>query len=217
MIVGCTEQRNARHIAINVLRFIRRILHFSGFFSFEVDHAKSAFTGKSRAISGTEQIGQYLTFLIGVEVYGISILDVKEIIEIANVTRVPLTPDYIHGVINLRGNVVPVIDLSARLRHWRSEVGKRSCIVLVAVVSPSGSQLLGVLVDEVKEILEIPPAHIQPAPSFGTEIQTDFIQAMAEVDGEFIILLAVDRVLSLEELSRLNQAAQIHAVADGMA
>ncbi|WP_020481511.1 chemotaxis protein CheW [Methylomonas sp. MK1] len=160
------------------------------------------------AVAVQEQVGQYLTFLVGTESFAVSILDVKEIIEIANVTRVPLTPDYIHGVINLRGSVVPVIDLSARLSRHCSEVSKRSCIVLVAVETSEGSQLIGMLVDEVREILEIPPANIQPAPDFGTDIRTDFIQAMARVDDVFIILLAISRVLSLDELSLLTDLAQ---------
>lgn len=160
------------------------------------------------ALAAQEQVGQYLTFLVEKESFAISILDVKEIIEITNVTRVPLTPDYIHGVINLRGNVVPVIDLSARLKHRCAEVSKRSCIVLVEVDVPEGSQLIGMLVDEVREILEIPQANIQPAPDFGTDIRTDFIQAMARVDDIFIILLAINKVLSLDELSQLSSMTQ---------
>ncbi|QPK63912.1 purine-binding chemotaxis protein CheW [Methylomonas sp. LL1] len=159
------------------------------------------------ALAVQEQVGQYLTFLVGSESFAISILDVKEIIEIANVTPVPLTPDYIHGVINLRGNVVPVIDLSARLKHRCAEVSKRSCIVLVEVDALEGAQLIGMLVDEVREILEIPPANIQPAPDFGSDIRTDFIRAMARVGDVFIILLAIDRVLSLAELSQLHSLA----------
>ena len=163
---------------------------------------------QSGALAVQEQIGQYLTFLVDKESFAINILDVKEIIEIANVTHVPLTPDYIHGVINLRGNVEPVIDLTARLKHRRAEVSKRSCIVLVEVDVMEGPQLIGMLVDEVREILEIPPANIQPAPDFGADIRTDFIQAMARVGEVFIILLAINRVLSLEELSQLSQLAQ---------
>ncbi len=162
--------------------------------------------GNSLAVQ--EQVGQYLTFLVEKESFAISILDVKEIIEIANVTRVPLTPDYIHGVINLRGNVVPVIDLSARLKHRCAEVSKRSCIVLVEVDIAEGAQLIGMLVDEVREILEIPRVNIQPAPDFGTDIRTDFIEAMARVDDVFIILLAINHVLSLAELSQLHSLAQ---------
>ena len=162
------------------------------------------------AIANQEQVGQYLTFLVDKESFAISILDVKEIIEIANITHVPLTPDYIHGVINLRGSVVPVIDLSARLKHRSAEVSKRSCIVLVEVDVADATQLIGMLVDEVREILEIPPDNIQPAPDFGTDIRTDFIQSMARVDEKFIILLAINKVLSLAELSQLGQFAESH-------
>ncbi|MEW5010376.1 MAG: chemotaxis protein CheW [Cycloclasticus sp.] len=150
---------------------------------------------------------QYLTFLVSKERLGININDVNEIIEISNMTRVPMTPDYIRGVINLRGSVVPVIDLSARLGHQPSEVGKRSCIVLVEVFSDDGMQNLGMLVDQVDEILDIPAEHIQAAPSFGSHIRTEFIQAMGRVGDDFIILLDISRVLSVTELAQLQQVS----------
>ena len=152
-----------------------------------------------------DQLRQYLTFQAGNKDLAISILDVKEIIEINTITDVPMTPDYIRGVINLRGNVVPVIDLSARLGKHCSEITKRSCIVLVQVEYKDESQLLGMLVDAVDEILEIPDANIMPPPDFGAEIRTDFIQAMGRVGDEFIILLNINRVLSVKELSQLKQ------------
>jgi len=150
---------------------------------------------------------QYLTFLVSKERLGININDVNEIIEISNMTRVPMTPDYIRGVINLRGSVVPVIDLSARLGHQSSDIGKRSCIVLVEVFSDDGMQSLGMLVDQVDEILEIPAENIQPAPEFGSNIRTEFIQAMGRVDDDFIILLDISRVLSVTELAQLQQVS----------
>ncbi|MCP4273409.1 MAG: purine-binding chemotaxis protein CheW [Gammaproteobacteria bacterium] len=153
-----------------------------------------------------QQQGQYLTFIVGKEKLGINIHDVKEIIEISNITRVPMTPDYIKGVINLRGNVVPVVDLSARLSKDTSELTKRSCIVLVEVVTEEDSQSIGMLVDQVNEILEIPEENIQPAPEFGAEIRVEFIQAMGRVDDDFIILLEINRVLSVSELSQLCEA-----------
>jgi len=161
------------------------------------------------ALVSQGQAGQYLTFLVGQESLAISILDVKEIIEISNVTQVPMTPDYIHGVINLRGNVVPVVDLSARLGHNCTEISKRSCIILVEIAVTDNVQLIGMLVDEVREILEIPTENIQPAPDFGTDIRTEFIQAMGRVGDDFIILLAINRVLSVEELSQLNQISNV--------
>ncbi len=154
-----------------------------------------------------DQLRQYLTFRAGNENLAISILDVKEIIEINTITDVPMTPDYIRGVINLRGNVVPVIDLSARLGRQSSEITNRSCIVLVQVDYNDDAQLLGMLVDAVDEILEIPEANIMPPPDFGADIRTDFIQAMGRVGDAFIILLNINRVLSVKELSQLKQVA----------
>ena len=165
------------------------------------------------ATGADDEATQYLTFFVAEERYAIAILDVKEIIEVSQMTRVPMTPDYIRGVINLRGNVVPVVDLCARLGKGRSELTKRSCIVLVEVENRNERQQLGMLVDEVNEILEIPSSHLQPAPDFGTDIRTDFIQAMGRVDDLFMILLDINHVLSVEELSQLdklgNYASQI--------
>jgi len=152
-----------------------------------------------------EQLHQYLTFLVGKDNLAISILDVKEIIEINTITRVPMTPVYIRGVINLRGNVVPVIDLSARLGRECSDITKRTCIVLVQVEYNDESQLIGMLVDAVDEILDLPRSNIMPAPDFGADIRNDFIQAMGRVGDEFIILLNINRVLSVNELSQLKQ------------
>jgi len=165
----------------------------------------------NNALASMNQPGQYLTFLVGQESLAISISDVNEIIEISNVTHVPMTPDYIHGVINLRGNVVPVVDLSARLGHGCTKISKRSCIVLVEIELSDSVQLIGMLVDEVKEILEIPAENILPAPDFGTDIRTEFIQAMGRVGDDFIILLAINKVLSVEELSQLDQISKVPA------
>jgi len=162
-------------------------------------------TAESGGVASLASPSQYLTFLVSNERLGININDVNEIIEISNMTRVPMTPDYIRGVINLRGSVVPVIDLSARLGHQSSDIGKRSCIVLVEVFSDDGMQSLGMLVDQVDEILEIPAENIQPAPEFGSNIRTEFIQAMGRVDEDFIILLDISRVLSITELAQLEQ------------
>ena len=125
-------------------------------------------------------------------------------------TRVPMTPDFIQGVINLRGNVVPVVDLAARLGRPCSELSKRSCIVLVELETDNEIQTAGMLVDEVNEILEIPEADMQPAPDFGTDIRTDFIQRMGRVNDAFIILLDINHVLSVTELSDLMQLRKGH-------
>lgn len=148
---------------------------------------------------------QYLTFICAGEKLAVEILDVKELLEMINVTRVPMTPEFIRGVINLRGSVVPIVDLSARLTGKPCALTKRSSIVLVEVVQGEHTQVLGMLVDEVSEILEIESENIQPPPSFGAHIRTDFIKAMGNINGEFIILLAIDKVLSVEELSSLQE------------
>lgn len=148
-----------------------------------------------------EEPNQYLTFSVIGEHMAIGILDVKEIIEVSDMTRVPMTGDCIRGVINLRGNVVPVVDLSARLGGRVSELTKHSCIILVEIDTDGEMQSMGMLVDEVREILEIPESDIQAPPDFGSDIRTDFIERMGRVEGEFIILLDIGRVLSVTELS----------------
>lgn len=158
---------------------------------------------KKEANQETDLQGQYLTFVVGKDSLGVAIDDVKEIIEIRTITSVPMTPNYIKGVINLRGNVVPVIDLSARLGGGVSEMSKRSCIVLVEVATDETAQHLGMLVDQVQEILEIAPDNLQSAPSFGSDIRVDFIQAMGRVGDDFIILLDINSVLSIDELAAL--------------
>ena len=120
---------------------------------------------------------------------------------------VPMMPAFVRGIVNIRGAVVPVIDLSARLKHHIAEISKFSCIVLVDVGNQEAAQLIGMLVDEVRDILEIPSTNIKSAPDFGSNIRTDFIKAMACVDDLFIILLDINRVLSLEELAQLSQLA----------
>ncbi len=165
-------------------------------------------TATEVAIIEQEQQGQFLTFLVRKDKLAIGINDINEIIEITNITRVPMTPDYIRGVINLRGNVVPVVDLSARLGHQASEICKRSCIVLVDVVSGEETHGIGMLVDQVNEILDIPKESIQPPPKFGSNIRVEFIQAMGRVEEDFIILLEVNRVLSVTDLAALGKVTK---------
>ncbi len=150
---------------------------------------------------------QYLVFTLNSETFAIDILQIREIIEFGELTSVPMTPPTVRGVINLRGAVVPVIDLSARFGRGIARVGRRSCIVIVEVDTESGTQTLGVMVDGVNEVLEIPAADIEPAPAFGARIRTDFIAGMARIDDRFVILLDVSRVLSVDEISALGSLA----------
>ena len=151
---------------------------------------------------------QYLTFMLGAEVFAIGILSIKEIIEYGHLTTVPMMPHCIRGVINLRGAVVPVIDLSARFGRKPSAMTRRTCIVIIEVNADAQRQVVGVIVDAVNEVLEIAAADIEPAPSFGTYIRTDFIRGMGKIDARFVIILDVDRVLSVEDLAALNSAHQ---------
>lgn len=146
---------------------------------------------------------QYLTFSLGGEVFALGILNVKEIIEFGSITEIPMMPAFIRGVINLRGAVVPVIDLSARFGGRTSAVSRRTCIVIVELGSGEDRQDLGVIVDAVNEVLEIPRGDIEPPPSFGARIRADFIQGMGKVNGDFVIILNVARVLSTEEMTML--------------
>ncbi len=152
------------------------------------------------------EIQQYLTFLLGGEMYGLAILNVKEIIEYGSLTEIPMMPSFIRGVINLRGAVVPVVDLLARFGGKQSEISRRSCIVIVEMASDEGRQDIGVVVDAVSEVLEISAGEIEPTPAFGAKIRTDFIAGMGKVAGNFVILLNIQRVLSSDEMAMLANA-----------
>ena len=151
---------------------------------------------------------QYLTFSVGREMFAVGILNVKEIIEYDNLTEIPMMPRFVRGVINLRGAVVPVIDLGARFSAKVSAVQRRTCIVIVELRQDDEKHDIGVMVDAVSEVLEIPGADIEPAPSFGAHIRADFIAGMGKVAGKFVIILDIRRVLSIDEMSVLTQIGQ---------
>ena len=161
----------------------------------------------------TAQQTQYLTFMLGGEMFAIGILAIKEIIEYGSVTAVPMMPAFIRGVINLRGEVVPVMDLALRCGKASSEVTKRTCVIIVEVTSGNERHDVGVVVDAVSEVLEIALADIEPPPAFGARIRTEFIQAMGKVRGKFVILLATDQVLAIDDVTQLGKADAVPAVA----
>ena len=172
---------------------------------------KTALAAKAAAQVVEEK--QYLTFMLGGEMFSISILCIKEIIWYANLTEVPMMPACIRGVINLRGAVVPVMDLSNRFGKPSTPVIKSSCIVIVEVPTANEGEHInmGVVVDSVQAVLEIPTSEIEPAPSFGAKIRPDFIEGIAKVNGKFVILLNVNRVLSMEEIGQMGQVAAVAA------
>jgi len=153
-----------------------------------------------------EEQSQYLTFLLGGEMFAIPILNIKEIIEYGSLTTVPMMPAFIRGVINLRGSVVPVVDLAVRFGHKAGDVTRRTCIVIIEIESGEEKQDVGVVVDTVNEVLEIPRTEVEQAPSFGARIRADFIRGMGKIDGKFVIILAVNHVLSIDEMAVLGQA-----------
>ncbi|HEX8986564.1 MAG TPA: chemotaxis protein CheW [Rhodocyclaceae bacterium] len=146
---------------------------------------------------------QYLTFMLGGGVFAVGILRIKEIIEFGELTAVPRMPRFIRGVINLRGAVVPVVDLAVRFGGTPTAVTRRTCIVIVEIEDDDGQQVIGMMVDAVNEVLEIPAGEIEPAPAFGATVRTEFIQGMGKVDGRFIVLLEMNRVLSVDEMAAL--------------
>jgi len=162
------------------------------------------------ALRGNQSPSQYLTFVLGGEMFAVGILNVKEIIEYGQLTGIPMMPAFIRGVINLRGSVVPVIDLAARFGGRPTEVSRRTCIVIVEVSEESGSgdpvsrHDIGILVDAVSEVLDILGSEIEPPPTFGARIRADFIFGMGKVSGKFVIILNINKVLSIDEIAELT-------------
>ena len=151
-----------------------------------------------------QEPAQYLVFTLCAEEFAIGIRSIKEIIEYGHLTEVPMMPDLVRGVINLRGAVVPVADLAVRFGRAPTVVGRRTCIVILEVdTEPGQSQVIGVLVDAVNEVLEIAAENIEPPPSFGTRIRSDFVEGMAKVAGNFVIVLNLKHILSLDELANI--------------
>lgn len=149
------------------------------------------------------QTAQYLTFALGEEFYGIPIERVREILEYVDPTPVPMMPPFLRGVINLRGAVVPVIDLQSRFGKGLTDVAHRSCFVVVEVEHEGGAQSLGVLVDAVNEVVTIDKSRLEPRPSFGARIRSDFVEGVLNLEKHFVITLDMRQVLSIEELATL--------------
>ena len=151
--------------------------------------------------------GKYLTFTLADEEYGIGILKIKEIIGMLPITSVPQTPEFVKGVVNLRGKVIPVMDLRLRFGMSSIDYTERTCIIVVEIASSSGTILVGIVVDAVSEVLNIKGDDIEKTPTFGTRLNTDYILGMAKMEGGVKILLDIDQVLGSDELSLLSEAA----------
>ena len=149
---------------------------------------------------------QYLTFILSGEEYAINILRVKEIIGYDTVTTVPQTPPWIRGVINLRGNVVPVIDLAVRFRLGEEPVTKTTCIIILDWQQESRDTMMGVVADSVNQVMDISANDVQPVPAFGTYITADYLQGMVQQGKKFAMLLNIEKVLSADEIAGLDEA-----------
>ncbi len=148
--------------------------------------------------------GKYLTFRLGEEDYGLEILKVQEIIGMQEITGIPRTPDFVKGVINLRGKVIPVVDLRLKFGMTEAELSRKTCIIVVQITQDTDKVIMGIVVDEVSEVLDIEGKAIEPAPTFGTQVNTNFILGMAKTENAVKILLDLDRVLTRQEIAALE-------------
>lgn len=169
--------------------------------------------------AGTANSGKFLTFRLGDEDYGLGILNVREIIGIIDITPLPQTPDYVKGVINLRGKIIPVMELRTRFGLSAVKYGEETCIIVVEVEDETDSAAfqMGVVVDTVSEVLDIAPGQIESAPKFGCRLDTSFIMGMGKSKDRVITLLDVDAVLSRADLAGLLGEAAAAEEADGLA
>jgi purine-binding chemotaxis protein CheW len=160
------------------------------------------------SVAASASTAQYLTFLLADGVFAMDIATVREIIQHGQLTAVPLMPSFVRGVMNLRGAVVPVIDLQARLGKSPATVGKKTCVIIFDAQRENERVELGLMVDAVSEVIEIPDSQIEPPPQFGSAVKRDFIKGMGKVDGKFVIILDPEKALDVDEMADLVERAQ---------
>jgi purine-binding chemotaxis protein CheW len=166
------------------------------------------------SVAGITETTQYLTFELDKETFALDVAKVREILDSPAVTKVPQTPDYMKGVINLRGSVVPVIDLRLKFGMAETEQTVNTCIIVVEVEVEGENVILGALADSVQEVIDLEPEQVEPAPRIGTKLNTDFIKGMGKYSEEFIMILDIDKVFSLVELAAVaGEKKQADAVA----
>lgn len=151
---------------------------------------------------------QYLTFKLGEEVFALEISKVREVLDFTTITKVPRTPDFMRGVINLRGNVVPVVDMRMKFGMSETETTVNTCIIIVEIELDDETTILGALADSVEEVIELGSEQVEPPPKMGTRLKTEFIKGMGNRDEHFIIILDIDRVFSSIELSLVQEAGE---------
>jgi purine-binding chemotaxis protein CheW len=161
------------------------------------------------AESRLSETNQYLTFKLSEEIYALDIGKVREVLEYTTITKVPRTPPFMRGVINLRGGVVPVIDMRLKFGMEKTEKTVNTCIIIAEITIDDETTILGALTDSVQEVIDLEPGQIEPAPRMGTRLNTEFIRGMGKRDGEFIIILDIDKVFSIEEIALVQAGGGI--------
>ncbi len=161
------------------------------------------------------EITQYLTFKLDEEVFALDIGKVREVLDFTSITKVPRTPEFMRGVINLRGSVVPVVDLRLKFGMPKTEKTVNTCIIIVEVTVDNETTILGALADSVQEVLDLEPGHIEPAPKIGTRLNTEFIKGMGKRDNKFIIILDIDKIFSTDELALVQKTGAEGTPAEG--
>jgi purine-binding chemotaxis protein CheW len=156
------------------------------------------------SVSEITETRQYLTFRLRNEIFAIDVAKVREVLDLTTITAIPRTPEFMSGVINLRGSVVPVVDLRLCFEMSKTENTRNTCIVVVEVQLDGEATVIGALADSVEEVIDLEPDQIQPAPRIGTQIRTDFIRGMGKRDAQFIMILDIDRVFSADELAAVR-------------
>jgi purine-binding chemotaxis protein CheW len=167
------------------------------------------------AVTGITETTQYLTFKLDEEIFALDISKVKEVLDFTEITKIPQTPEFMKGVINLRGGVVPVVDM--RLKFGMSEAARtvNTCIIIVEVMIEGETTVLGALVDSVQEVMDLEPGQIEPAPRIGTRLRTEFIRGMGKRDNHFIMILDIDKVFSADELAIVESAGAFAPAGEG--
>jgi purine-binding chemotaxis protein CheW len=170
--------------------------------------AKGSDVKKKTSEIGERLEGKYLTFKLGDEEYGLEILKVQEIIRMQKVTKVPRAPEFVRGVINLRGKVIPVIELRKKFSMEEQEDTERTCIIVVRIERDGAPIIMGIIIDEVKEVLDIDAANIEETPGFGASVDTEFIMGMGKLGDNVKMLLDIEKVLSGKDMQMLNDVAK---------
>lgn len=165
------------------------------------------------SVTAITETTQYLTFRLAEEIFSIDISKVREVLDFTSITKVPQTPEFMRGVINLRGSVVPVVDMRLKFGMSKTERTVNTCIIIVEISVDGDTTVLGALADSVQEVIELEPQQIEPAPRIGTRLRTEFIRGMGKRDEQLVIILDIDKVFSVDELSLVQDAGSV--VTDG--